>query len=477
VDASDSNIELDDRGGESMVTGLASTTERERSATATHLGRLSGLSLAMGGALATGAWVLHGVLDPARGGYAEPWWIPLNLALSCGAILMALGLPGAHARQASRAGVLGTIGLVMLFGGLLLAYVGVQILEAFSRPQVPSSIGMLAGIAAPIFFLGIVFTSVATWRAEVYPRAVAIALAATAMLGLLTRLVTMPAWLGMNIVPAFFTAAMGWWGLPFHARHPRAHRNTAPMNPWWESFFRGPWEQIQLPGYPEERTRNEVSFMEEALRLSSGDRILDVPCGEGRHSIELARRGYRPTAVDFNPNAVAVARQRSSDAGVDVDLSCADMRQLDRLDEFDAAICFFGSFGYFEDEDNADFARRVARALRPEGRFLIDTHVTESLYSKFRERDWSWVQEEPQRRVLEERKLDLESGRIEATWTFLDSGGSTSNSLSIRLYSYRELRDLLLGAGFASIEAFETGRLEPFRLGSSRISVVATKPA
>jgi hypothetical protein len=196
-----------------METVLSSTSEEERDATILHLVRLSGVSLVIGGALATGAWILHAILDPARGGYAEPWWIPLNLALSCGAILMALGLPGFYARQASRTGVLGLIGLVMLFVGLLLAYVGVQTLEAFSRPQIPSRIGILAGIAAPIFFLGIVITSGMTWRAGVYPRPIAIALAVTAMLGLLTRLVTMPAWLELNLIPALFTAVMAWLGL------------------------------------------------------------------------------------------------------------------------------------------------------------------------------------------------------------------------------------------------------------------------
>src|SRR5690606_4931451 len=149
----------------------------------------------------------------------------------------------------------------------------------------------------------------------------------------------------------------------------------------------------------------EVSFIEESLRLSAGERILDVPCGEGRHSIELARRGYEATGIDFNLNAIAAAKQRAAEAGVSVSFVHGDMRQLDVVDECDSAICFFGSFGYFDDAENAEFARRVARALRPGGRFLIDTHVTESLYPRFRERDWSWVSEDPPLRVMEERKI------------------------------------------------------------------------
>jgi hypothetical protein len=196
-----------------MEAALSPTTDHEPHQAPGSLGRLSGVSLAAGGIIATAAWLFHAVVDPGRGGYAEPWWMPLNLALSVGAILMALGLPGFHARQAARTGTAGLVGLVLFFSGMLLAYVGVQTLEAFSRPQVPASIGTIAGIAAPVFFVGIVVTSVVTWRAGVFPRRLAGALAISALLGLMTRLVVMPDWLGMNVVPAVFTGVVAWLGI------------------------------------------------------------------------------------------------------------------------------------------------------------------------------------------------------------------------------------------------------------------------
>jgi hypothetical protein len=180
--------------------------------TAPPLDRLSGLALAVGGAVTTTAWVLHAVVDPARDGYAEPWWLPLNLALSWGAILMAMGLPGFHARQAARTGIVGVIGLFLLFSGMLLAYVGVQTLEAFTRPQIPATFGFIVGIAGPTFFLGIVITSVATWRARVYPRAIAVALLLSALLGLATRPIALPAGIPL-LVSALFTAVLAWVGV------------------------------------------------------------------------------------------------------------------------------------------------------------------------------------------------------------------------------------------------------------------------
>jgi SAM-dependent methyltransferase len=247
------------------------------------------------------------------------------------------------------------------------------------------------------------------------------------------------------------------------------------VSAWWETFFQGPWEQVQLPGYPEERTRAEATFIVDALELARGARVLDIPCGEGRHTIELARRGFETTGVDFNDRAIAVAKQRAADAAVTVRFIVADMRRLESVAEYDAAVCFFGSFGYFDDEENLEFLRRVARALRPKGRFLLEGHVVESLYPMFRERDWSWIRVEPPLRVLEERRMDLEQGRVESTWTFVSPDAVESRSLSIRIYSYREIRDLLGRAGFSSVRGLETGTVEPFRLGSSRLTMIGTK--
>jgi NADH:ubiquinone oxidoreductase subunit K len=190
----------------------SSLPEQTQCSTLGHLFLLSGISLAAGGFITTAAWIVHAIVDPGRSGYAEPWWLPLNLALSFGAILMAMGLPGFHARHASKAGIPGLIGLVLLFSGMLLAYVGVQTLEAFSRPQIPATFGVIVGIAGPTFFLGIVVTSVVTWRAGVYPRAISAALGMAAILALLTRPVALPDWLAL-IVSALFTAVMAWMGI------------------------------------------------------------------------------------------------------------------------------------------------------------------------------------------------------------------------------------------------------------------------
>jgi cyclopropane fatty-acyl-phospholipid synthase-like methyltransferase len=176
---------------------------------------------------------------------------------------------------------------------------------------------------------------------------------------------------------------------------------------WWETFFGGPWGDLQAQGYPAERTRAEADFIVSALALAPGARVLDIPCGEGRHSIELAARGYAATGVDFNARALALAENNASARGVHVEFVRADMRDFAAQARFDAASCFFGSFGYFGDDENLRFAANVARALVPGGRFLIDTQVTESLFPRFQERRWDYLPDGT--RVLEECRYDLES--------------------------------------------------------------------
>lgn len=248
------------------------------------------------------------------------------------------------------------------------------------------------------------------------------------------------------------------------------------MTEWWERFFSGAWSRIQAGGYPAERTAAECDLIESALELPPEARVLDIPCGIGRHSIELARRGFRVTGVDFSAESVTLARESAAAAGVDVDFIVGDMRQFVHDVPFDAAFCFFGSFGYFTEDDDRRFVRAVERALRPGGRFLIESHIAETLLPQFRERDWFWAGTEAGRvRVLEERSWDIETGRMNAVWTLVDDSGSNVYSSSIRIYTYRELRALLESEGFVRVEARDGKTGQSFRIGSQRALVIAEK--
>lgn len=144
---------------------------------------------------------------------------------------------------------------------------------------------------------------------------------------------------------------------------------------WYESFFDDDWLAITRARDPDgERARAEFDFVFERLEVEPGARILDVACGHGRHSLELARRGFRVSGFDISEPSPALARRQAADEGLDLSFVQGDMRELPWKGEFDAAINLFTAFGYFPDEaENEQAAASIAGALRPGGRFLIDT--------------------------------------------------------------------------------------------------------
>jgi len=244
---------------------------------------------------------------------------------------------------------------------------------------------------------------------------------------------------------------------------------------WWETFFHGPWGEWQRAGLMQEHTTAEADFLVQALDLKRGDKVLDVACGIGRHAIELTRRGCNVTGIDFNGDVIAQAEHNADAAGVAPHFIKRDMRCLRYRNEFDAAYCFWTSFGYFEDESHdLVAAKRIADALRPGGRFLLDIMVSETILPIFTPSSSTPIDADGERVLREERRLDLEKGRVEAEWTFIERGQTRSAWSSLRLYSYRELCELLREAGFNRFEGYDTMTGEPFGLGARRLSLVAS---
>jgi len=242
---------------------------------------------------------------------------------------------------------------------------------------------------------------------------------------------------------------------------------------WWKSFFSGLWLDVQRQARPEEQTRSEAGLIEKLLQLTPPARVLDVPCGEGRLSLELASRGYQVTGVDITLPLLEDAQRKASKRQLAVTWEHRDMRDLPWQEELDGAFCFWGSFGYFDDNGNANFLRAVYRTLRPGARFLIDIPIAETILPRFREHDWSRMGE---MLALEERRYDHVQSRVNVDWTFVHEGRVEKKAISIRIYTYYELCRLFAEVGFVNCEGYDTLSQQPFKLGSQRLTLVAAKP-
>ena len=132
------------------------------------------------------------------------------------------------------------------------------------------------------------------------------------------------------------------------------------------------WYELFLQPITAEQTEREAEFVARWLPQPAYSTVLDLCCGQGRHARALAARGYRATGVDTNAAALAAARRASTDAIVYLQ---HDMRRLAELPgTFDALICLWQSFGYFDSATNADILHQISQRLRPRGRLVLDIY-------------------------------------------------------------------------------------------------------
>jgi SAM-dependent methyltransferase len=251
----------------------------------------------------------------------------------------------------------------------------------------------------------------------------------------------------------------------------REERPMSAANPWYRDFFSGVVVDNWLVTMPEEETRAEVDFIEKVLGVHAPDRLLDVPCGGGRHSLPLVGRGYHLTGVDLSGGFLDAARKHSTG----VTWEQRDMRDLPWSAAFDGAFSFGNSFGYLDDAGNADFLRAVAGTLKPGARFVLDTsYLTEGLLPVLQERSWYEIAGVV---ILSARRYDPATGRLHVAYTYIRDGQRDTRSMSARLYTYREVHQLFEDAGFTEVQGFGSLAGEPFRFGSRRLLLVGTKKA
>ena len=245
---------------------------------------------------------------------------------------------------------------------------------------------------------------------------------------------------------------------------------------WYESYFGDDYFDIHRDDLTDELTQPQVNGIVSLLGLEPGARILDLACGHGRHSIPLAKLGFDVTGFDLSQKFLDRARADAVSRGASVRLIRGDMRELPFADEFDAVINIFTAFGYFDDpEDDLRAVEGVRRALKPGGKFLLETVHRDALAARFRTRNWDMTSAGSY--VLRGRHLDLATDVIHENVVVIRADGSrTEHQLSMRMRSLSGYLTLLRNAGLKP-EAWYGGLDgQPLEVSSWRMVVVSGKP-
>ncbi|HEU4739358.1 MAG TPA: class I SAM-dependent methyltransferase [Solirubrobacterales bacterium] len=222
---------------------------------------------------------------------------------------------------------------------------------------------------------------------------------------------------------------------------------------WYATAFDGATAEMAWT----ERTEAEVNRALTMLRPEGGERILDLACGTGRHSLELVKRGFSVVGSEISSELVAIAKQEAATKGLEATFLEGDLRELDFEAEFDIVLNLNdGAVGYFEtDEENHRTFEVISRALKPGGRNLIQ--VPNVLYARARLPQRSWIPSENMVELVEHR-WNKKDRYMEGAMIPLRFGDVLEGLKGIefrqRLYTVDELREVYASVGMTVERSF-----------------------
>jgi SAM-dependent methyltransferase len=247
---------------------------------------------------------------------------------------------------------------------------------------------------------------------------------------------------------------------------------------WYETAFDARSAEMAWTDH----TGPEVDRVAKILQPNGDERVLDMPCGSGRHALGLRRRGFGVVGADISPDLIGIARRDAAEEDLDVDFVLSDLRDLGFAAEFDLVLNLNdGAIGYLEsDEEKLKTFATISRALRPGGRNLIQ--LPNVLYAKEGLPQRFWIPAESMVELVEHR-WDKKTRRMEGKMVAARCGEPLDPSLegiefSQRLYTVDELRQIYAQVGMELTGVFHgSGHPREPKAGQFEVFVEARKAA
>lgn len=232
---------------------------------------------------------------------------------------------------------------------------------------------------------------------------------------------------------------------------------------WWHRIFNGLYLKTDGDVVDDSKvTASEIDVIFESLNPDFQDRILDLCCGQGRHTLELARRGFRNVeGLDRSHYLIQRAKERAKNERLSIRFREGDARKLPfRPDDFEVVLILGNSFGYFETvQDDLRVLKEVRRVLKPWGKLLVDIADGDFLKGNFQSRSWEWI--DKSLFVCRERSLSSDGERLVSreVITHVTKGVIADQFYAERLYSRDSIARLLDEAGFSEVSL--SGEISP----------------
>ena len=253
---------------------------------------------------------------------------------------------------------------------------------------------------------------------------------------------------------------------------------------WWRRIFNSMYLKTDADVVEDKQiTNKEIDLFTEFLGLDKNMVILDLACGQGRHSLELARRGFRNiNGLDRSHYLIRKAKNIALTESLNASFKEGDARKLPYpTDTFDLVMILGNSFGYFEStEDDIKILKEVFRILKPNGRFLIDVADGNYLRDNYSPRSWEWI--DNKHFVCRERSLASDNQRLISREVIsnIDKGVIVDQFYAERLYSQELLQEILSKSGYKEIKFlgnYETDSKRNQDLGMMERRIIVTATA
>jgi SAM-dependent methyltransferase len=219
-------------------------------------------------------------------------------------------------------------------------------------------------------------------------------------------------------------------------------------------------------------TKADVDFICEVLELDKDNKVLDLFCGFGRHSIELSKRGYSATAIDYNRSYLEFGKKLCEGMDNTPNFVQGDVRSINYGDNYDAAIIMFNSFGYFNDNEDKLILGKIYNALKPKGKFLIEILNRDWILKNYKDKQES---EFGSIKVIEKREFDILTSRNNFIIERSEENRIVSKKGSWRLYSPHEIKNVLEGIGFHLVNAYSNLSKDPISIDTRLMRMIFVK--
>jgi ubiquinone/menaquinone biosynthesis C-methylase UbiE len=253
--------------------------------------------------------------------------------------------------------------------------------------------------------------------------------------------------------------------------------NKQNNHPWYseEAGFFSEWYFGIVGIKPkDEKAPIECDFIEKVLNLGKGTKILDLCCGHGRITNELAKRGYEMTGQDINRYFLDIAKRKTDEMGINIRWIKSDMRNVPFEKEFDAVINMFTSFGFFSsDEEDEKVIAQVSKALKKGGKFVMDYVNKDFIIRRYIAEDYREIENGY---VKIKREYDhLKCSHKDYFDIYIDNKLVTQFENDFRFYSITELTAMFRRNGFKILNAYGGFDLSPLSFDCKNCIILAEK--